>query len=118
MGFPSASNTGAFSGTGAHSDPFAALSTGALSTNATFNATVAPDAINLGRFTLSPLEIAASDESFDTVDLIVTAYQASGSQLVWIEMDTGSYFSGSLEQSTAFSSDAKKAQAKPKTKKH
>jgi hypothetical protein len=108
-----------FSGLGALSDPFAALSTGGESTNAIFNGTITPDATNNGRFTIDPLTIAASDESFDTVNPNVTVYEANPSQLVWIEMDTHSFFSGPLETSTVASGDAvKKAQAKAKTKKH
>jgi hypothetical protein len=108
-----------FSGSGALSDPFAALSTGGESTTAVFNGTVTPDATNSGRFTIDPLQIAASDESFDTVSPNVTVYEANASQFVWIEMDENSYFSGSLETSTVASADAvKRAQAKAKTKKH
>ena len=114
------SNGGSFSGTGALSDPFAALSTGGQTTNATFNGTVTPDGGNAGRFTIDPLTIAASDESFDTVTPNVTVYEANASQFVWIEMDPHSFFSGSLETSTTFSDDAIKAKAKAKanTKKH
>jgi hypothetical protein len=114
------SDDDAFSGVGALSDPFAALSTGGESTAATFNGTVTPDT-NPGRFTITPLTVAASDESFDTQNLTVTVYEANASQFVWIEMDETSYFSGSLETSTAFTTDAaKRAQAKAKaqTKKH
>ncbi len=108
-----------FSGVGALSDPFAALSTGGQSTNATFNGVVTPDVDNSGRFTIDPLTIAASDESFDTVTPNVTVYEANASQFVWIEMDENSFWSGPLETSTAFSDDAvKKAKAQAKTKKH
>jgi hypothetical protein len=110
---------GSFSGVGALSDPFAALSTGGQSTNATFNGVVAADIDNSGRFTIAPLTIAASDESFDTVTPTVTVYEANASQFVWIEMDTDSFWSGPLETSTVFSDDAvKRAKAKAKTKKH
>jgi len=112
------SDGGSFSGVGALSDPFAALSTGALSTNATFNGTATPDPINVGRFTIDPLTIAANDASFDTVTPNVTVYQASASQLVWIEMDDDSFWSGPLETSTVFSDDAIKAKTKAKIKKH
>jgi hypothetical protein len=113
-------DSGSFSGVGALSDPYAALSTGGESTNATFNGTAVADETNSGRFTIDPLTIAASDESFDTVTPNVTVYEANPSQFVWIEMDENSYWSGPLETSTVFSVDGgvKKAQAKAKTKKH
>jgi hypothetical protein len=108
-----------FSGVGALSDPFGALSSVGESSAATFNGTVAPDGTNLGRFTIDPLTIAASDESFGTVARNVTVYEATPSQLVWIEMDPHGFFSGPLETSTAFTELAvKKTQAKAKTKKH
>jgi hypothetical protein len=113
-------DSGSFSGVGALSDPYAALSTGGESTNATFNGTAVADETNSGRFTIDPLTIAASDESFDTVTPNVTVYEANPSQFVWIEMDENSYWSGPLETSTVFSVDGgvKKAQAKAKIKKH
>jgi len=110
-----ASDTGVFSGTGALSDPFGALTAGGES-SANFVGTVAADGANLGRFTINPLTIVANGT---TVNRNVTVYQASGLQLVWIEMDPHSYFNGSLEQSTAFTTTgAKRAQAKAKAKKH
>jgi hypothetical protein len=119
VGAGTVADSGGFTGVGALSDPFAALSTGGQSTAATFSGTAVPDEINSGRFTITPLAIAASDESFDPVNLTVTIYEANASQFVWIEMDPTSYFSGSLETSTAFNADAaKRAQAKAKTKKH
>jgi hypothetical protein len=107
--------TSPFSGTGALSDPFAALTTAGGESTAIFAGNVTPDATNLGRFTIDPLTIVANG---DTVNLNVTVYQASASQLVWIEMDTFSFFSGPLETSTVFTGDAVKAQAKAKTEKH
>jgi hypothetical protein len=44
--------------------------------------------------------------------LNVTAYQASGDQLFWIEVDPDSYFGGSLEAGAIPSGDAKKAAPK------
>jgi len=121
VGAATVDDAGVFSGVGALSDPFTALSSGGESTAATFNGTATPDGINAGRSTFGPLEIAASDGSFETVDLNVTVYEANASQFFWIEMDEEAYFSGSLETSTAFTADAaKRAQikAKAKTKKH
>jgi len=118
VGAGTVDDTGAFSGVGALSDPFAALSTPAVeSTAATFNGTALADENNAGRFTIDPLTIAASDASFATVSPNVTLYEANASQFFWIEMDDGSFFSGPLETSTSFAADAaKRAHAKAKTK--
>jgi hypothetical protein len=116
VGAGTVADNGGFTGVGALSDPFAALTTGGQDNAATFNGTVIADNINAGRFTIDPLTIAAND---DIVTPNVTAYEANASQFVWIEMDETSYFSGSLETSTVFTTDAaKRAQAKAKTKKH
>jgi hypothetical protein len=107
--------TSPFSGSGALSDPLAALTTSGGESAAVFSGSVTPDANNAGRFTIDPLAIAANN---DVATLNVTLYQASASQLVWIEMDPTSFFSGPLETSASFTGDAVKAQAKAKTKKH
>src|SRR3984957_13780444 len=110
-----ASGGGNIAGTGALSDPFVVLTGGGEST-ASFLGPVVPDANNLGRFTIDPLTIVANPS---TASLNVSVYQASATQLVWIEMDTDSFFSGSLETSTESAADAaKRAQAKAKTKNH
>jgi len=112
--------TSSFVGEGSLSDPFGALTDGGVdSPNATFNATAAaPD--SAGRYSLGPIAVAASNGtdfgafSFATV----TAYQASGGQLYWLEVDDASYFLGPLEQGAAPSGDARKAHAKASIKKH
>jgi hypothetical protein len=114
--------TSTFVGEGALSDPADALGTGGLeSSTATFNATATPDPVNAGRYTLGPLTVASSaaPPDFDTLTFTtVSAYQASGGQLFWLEVDEGSYFLGPLEQGPGPSSDARKAQAKSNIKKH
>jgi hypothetical protein len=114
--------TSTFVGEGALSDPADALATGGLvSSTATFNATATADPDNAGRYTLGPLTVASSatPPDFDTLTFItVSAYQASGGQLFWLEVDEGSYFLGPLEQGPGPSSDARKAQAKSNIKKH
>jgi hypothetical protein len=98
-----AADTGVFAGTGALSDPLAALTGIAVeSANATFTSTASPDVAHLGRYTLNPLVLAASNGTdFSAVNLLVTAYQANGGQLFWVEVDDGTFFGGSLEQSAA-----------------
>jgi hypothetical protein len=114
--------TSAFAGEGALSDPADALATGGLvSSTATFTATATADPANAGRYTLGPLTVASSatPPDFDTLTFTtVSAYQASGGQLFWLEVDEGSYFLGPLEQGPGPSSDARKAQAKSNIKKH
>jgi hypothetical protein len=114
--------TGTFVGEGALSDPANALGTGGVtSSTATFNATVTPDPVNAGRYTLGPLAVASSNTppDFDAFNFdTVTAYQASGGQLFWLEVDTDSYFLGPIELGTAPAGGARKAQAKASTKKH
>ncbi|HXN18018.1 MAG TPA: hypothetical protein VN875_06770 [Candidatus Binatus sp.] len=109
-------------GEGSLSDPFGELTDpGVLSSDATFNATATPDPDNAGRYTLGPLAVAPAtgDTDFTAFNFAtVTAYQASGGQLFWLEVDPDSYFVGSLEQGTAPAGGARKAQAKSNLKKH
>ena len=111
-----------FSGLGALSDPFDAL-TGSFvqSANATFNATFTPDPVNTaaGRYT-AILEVAASNAppDFPTVDLGVTAYQAYDGQLFCLETDADSYFLGSLEAASTPFGGAQKAHPRASLKKH
>jgi hypothetical protein len=88
-----------FNGTGALSDPFGAITGGVDSDTATFMATAVSDSSNPGRSTLNPIAVGttASDFtpfSFDTV----TAYQAYGGLLFWVEVDDGRVFWGSLQR--------------------
>jgi hypothetical protein len=102
-------SNGTFSAIAAVSDPFGALTgTDQSTTNATVTAPIVPDNLNPGRYDLSPLVFASPD--FDTINMAVGAYQASGSQLFWIETDSDSYFGGSLELFPGTgNTDAKKA---------
>jgi hypothetical protein len=116
VGAGTVDDAGDFSGVGALSDPFGALTDGGQDPATTFTGTAVADGINAGRFTMDPLTIVAND---DTETPFVVVYEANASQLFWIEMDPDEYFNGSLETSTAFNADAaKRAQAKAKTKKH
>ena len=106
---------GAFLGQGDLSDPFGALTGNKASyTNVAFTAAAMPDLLNPGRYTLNPFTLSNTGFASD-ITLNVAAYQASGDQLFWIEVDPGSYFSGSLEQGAGPSSSARKA--KPKNQK-
>jgi hypothetical protein len=107
-------SNGTFSATATVSDPFGAL-TGAdqATADATINAPIVPDIHNPGRYDLSPLVFATTNTPpppvFST-NMAVGAYQASGSQLFWIETDSDSYFGGSLELFPGTGNDdAKKA---------
>jgi hypothetical protein len=88
-----------FTGTGPLSDPFASLTAGVESGTATFMATAAPDSAHPGRYTLNPLAVGATGSEFAPFNFkTVTAYQATGNLLFWIEVDDGSDFLGSLQQ--------------------
>jgi hypothetical protein len=106
---------GAFLGQGDISDPFGALTGNQTKyTNVAFTAAAVPDTLNPGRYMLNPFTLS-NDAFVSDITLNVAAYQASGDQLFWIEVDSGSYFSGSLEQGAAPSASARKA--KPKNQK-
>jgi hypothetical protein len=107
----------AFAGTGFLSDPFATLTGGVESQTATFTTTALPDTANPGRYTLNPIAVASTSSDFAPFDFTtVTAYQANGQQLFWVEIDPHNEFGGSLQQNPAsVPPDAKKA--KPKNQK-
>ncbi|HXN71695.1 MAG TPA: hypothetical protein VN861_03980, partial [Candidatus Acidoferrales bacterium] len=94
------STSGAFAGTGDLNDP-SGVFTGAAGqyTSVGFAATAVPDASHLGRYTLSPLALSNTFPA-SPIDLTVTAYQANGGQLFWLEVDPSTFFAGPLEQSS------------------
>ena len=116
---------GALSLTGLVSDPFSTLNgAGATTvTGATFTATPLPDSLHAGRFSMSstntpanPLvpAIGAYVTPFDAI-----VYQASASQLFWLEWDGTSVFVGPIEGQTSLTgipavARSEKAQAKQK----
>jgi hypothetical protein len=103
---------GALLGQGDLSDPFGALTGNKTNyTNVAFTAAAVPDNLHPGRYTLNPFTLSNNGFVSD-ITMNVAAYQASGDQLFWIELDQGSYFSGSLEQGAAPSSSAKRANPK------
>jgi hypothetical protein len=81
-------------------------------TGITFSGTAAPDGGNPGRYVLNPLTLTSSDAQAQVfpINQVVAAYQASGSQLLWVEVDNGSFFFGSLQQVPGPGADAKKAE--------
>jgi hypothetical protein len=69
-----------------------------LNTGATFSGTAVPDGVNPGRYTI-PLVASPVDGSPETFP--VTIYQASGGQLLWVDVndyDDEDLFLGSLQQ--------------------
>src|ERR1700678_149514 len=105
-----------FTGTGSLSDPFATLTGGAESRAATFSATAVPDTApgHAGRYTLNPVAVASTVSDFTPFDFTtVTAYQANGQQLFWVEVDPHSEFGGTLQQNpSSVPPEAKKAKPK------
>jgi hypothetical protein len=90
-----------FTGTGSLSDPFATLTGGVESRTATFSATAVPDTApgHAGRYTLNPVAVASTVSDFTPFGFTtVTAYQANGQQLFWVEVDPHSEFGGTLQQ--------------------
>jgi hypothetical protein len=104
----------AFAGTGFLSDPFATLTGGVESRTATFTTTAISDGANPGRYTLNPIAVASTGSEFSPFEFTtVTAYQADGQQLFWVEVDLHNEFGGSLQQNPAsVAPDAKKANPK------
>jgi hypothetical protein len=103
--------SGVLNGTGLVSDPTLDL-TGDSPTNSgvTFSAAPLPDPSNLGRYTMlstntvpNPLSLTIDGTLFP---FNVVVYQASGSELLWIDQDQsslGSEFLGSLQQQGSLS---------------
>ncbi|MGD0543805.1 MAG: hypothetical protein ABSB65_05290 [Candidatus Acidiferrales bacterium] len=113
-------DAGAFSGTGALSDPQGALTTTDIeSPNATFTGTFTPDGGNIGRSTTS-ITVASSAVPPDftvAAPLGVTAYESNGALLFWLETDDGSFFVGSVQANLATDDDAKPAKPRPNSQK-
>lgn len=109
---------GSFVGTGDLSDPFGALTgVGPTYSGVAFTDAAVPDPMNPGRYTINPLTLSSDNFTAD-ISLTVTAYQASGDQLFWIEVDQDSYFGGSLEAGAIPTGDEKKAAPRIQIQKH
>jgi len=90
------------SGTGLVSDPFLTLNAQVTNSGAKFSGAPLADASNPGRYTMSstnptpnPFRITTSPV---TTEFDVAIYQASGGQLLWLNVDLSSVFLGSLQQ--------------------
>src|ERR1700691_4439364 len=110
-------DAGAFSGEGFIDDPAAILTgTAIVDNNSTFSATFTNDGSGIGRYLSGEGGFVATDSVGDAIDFSVTAYDANGDQLFWVETDEDFTWGGSIQASTFEVPDAKKAQAKPRTK--
>jgi hypothetical protein len=112
-------DAGVFSGEGFFDDPAGIFGDGTaiLDPNSTFSATFTDDGTNIGRYLSGDGGfVATSPAAAVSIDFTATAYDANGDQLFWVETDDGSTWGGSIQASTFTVPDAKKAQAKPKTK--
>jgi hypothetical protein len=90
-------SSGVFAGTGLVSDPFEVFATTPTDySDVPFAGTVTPDTTNTGRYTISPLSIAAVSGS--PVDFTIAIYQASAGQLFWVNEDNDSLFLGPVQQ--------------------
>ncbi len=108
--------SGAFSGTGAVSDPFGTLTgTAVESSSVNFTSTATPDAHNPGRFTFAPLAVTVGGGA--AINLSFTAYQANAGQLFWVEVDPTLASGGSIQQNTLAGASPANI-AKPKNQKH
>jgi len=100
---------GALSLTGMDSDPFGSLSatsTPGLSSGDTFTSTPQADTTNVGRWSMlktntTPNPLAIVVNTSETGNLNMDIYQASATQLFWIELDTAGVALGPLEGSSA-----------------
>jgi hypothetical protein len=107
------------------SDPFETLTAGGAFGPGTFTGTPTPDANNAGRFTMfstdpapgSSLGASIGTSTITSFDVVV--YQASATELYWIEYDQGSVFIGPIESQGSLTgvpavARAAKVQAKQK----
>jgi len=112
---------GVLSLTGEVSDPFLTLGAGGtgLYTGATFTSTPLADATNAGRYSMLstntvPNALAATiGGASGTFDVVM--YQASGTQLFWLEFDSGAVWLGPLEQQGSLAGLPAVKQPAPKT---
>jgi hypothetical protein len=107
----------ALSGTGLVSDPFGDFGYTVARTGVQFSTTLAPDLSNPGRYSLGMLQVEDP-----TLNLQVAAYQASGTQLYWLDEDETVVGLGFIEQQGSLTAvpglKKRQAQATPKQKRH
>jgi len=85
---------GVLSGGGLVSDPFLAFAASKEDSGIAFSGTATPDPANAGRYTM-PLTVAVAGKP---TAYNGTIYQASGGQLLWMNLDPLSNFLGPIEQ--------------------
>jgi hypothetical protein len=114
-----ATDAGAFEGEGFIDDP-AGILTGTVvgDPNSTFSATFTDDSGGIGRYTSGSGGFVAASPILDqSIDFTVTAYDANGNQLFWIETDEDRTWGGSIQASTfTVPVNAGKVPAKQKNK--
>ena len=86
----------ALSGTGLLSDPFNQLMNGPADTGVGFSSTFLPDGSNPGRYSLNLLALQDPSANLDVV-----AYQASGTQVYWLDENATVIGFGFLEQQSS-----------------
>jgi hypothetical protein len=101
-------------GNGVMSDPFDLLGGASFSEPGTFTSPIMPDALNLGRYEISPFSISVQTVT-TPIPYLAIVYQASGGQLFWMEDGAdgqASVFGGQLQQQALpLGADAKRAAA-------
>jgi hypothetical protein len=85
---------GVLAGTGSVSDPFLAFNATKSNSGVAFSGTATPDPMHAGRYTM-PLTVTVAGAQ-STYNGII--YQASGAQLLWMNLDLLSDFLGPVEQ--------------------
>ena len=83
-----------FSGTGLLNDPLADFGSIAADSGVAFSGTAVADTTNVGRYTMSPLNVTINGTA---TPLNAVIYQASGGELFWIDEDPSTVFFGSMQ---------------------
>jgi hypothetical protein len=112
-----AAGSGTIAGEGFIDDP-AGILTGAaiVDLNSVFNGTFTDDGRGIGRSTTGAGGFIATDNGGTGIEFTVTAYEANGNQLFWVETDSDKTFAGSIQASTFTVPVPSKVPAKPKNK--
>jgi len=110
-------DAGVFSGEGFINDPVGILTgTPIVDPNSTFGATFTDESEGIGRYTSGLGGFVATSGTDVPIGFTVTAYDANGSQLFWVETDEDMTWGGSIQASTFTVPASVKAKAKPKNK--
>jgi hypothetical protein len=103
---------GDLNGTGFLNDLFGAYSTDEFNSGVVFAGAAVSDGTGDGRYVMSPLLM--TPQGNNSVSFNVVIYQASATELLWIDTDVFSIFGGQLQQQGVLGTDVKKATV-PKT---